>query len=309
MIKKVLIVALLVFSSIVIAQESGGGDNSAYKTYLVDFNKVGEKNDDWKVRLNSSADFSLNRVLSYTKNVRVENTAEPGLFRSGASGNVLGIRVNYPHMPVNAFAEVTPPEKVNYFETDKYNEKGLLTNVGIIRSIKAFVKGKNYPHSMYLNLRNERGEKNSYFLGYLNFSGWKEKTYENPNYLNDTKFIDLEKITPSPGYPNAEPYVALESISFFKHGGNITGDFITYIGWIQMEYDQGVVKIEDDIDDENVWQIQTDEYNRQSEIERRRLERSREILEIEKIKKNLRTGSATSSGSAETETETEAEAN
>ena len=286
MIKKKLISALFILFSVAFAQEEGVNSGSV-SAYLVDFDKNGEENNNWKVRLNTSADFLLSRMLSYTKNVRVENTGETRLFKAGNSGNVLGVRVNYPNMPVNAFAEVKPPLSVKFYEPSKYNEKGLLTNVGVIKSIQAFVKGKNYPHSMFVNLRSEKGEQNSYFLGYLNFSGWEVKSYENPNYLSDLKFIDFDKIPDSPGYPNADPYIALESISFFKHGGNVSGDFITYIGWIEVDYDRGNVKEEDDIDDESVWQIQTDEYNKRSALEKKRLDKSRKKIEKEMRKKNL----------------------
>ena len=143
----------------------------------------------------------------------------------------------------------------------------MIKDVGMIKSIRAFIQGKYYPHSLYVNLKDQHDSKRNYFIGFLDFQGWKEIEYINPNYLNDIKFVDIDAIPLLPLYPRHEPHIRLDSIAFFKHADEIAEDFITYIAWIEVDYKTGISQDEGEVDDEAVWEIHKTEYEARAKRE------------------------------------------
>lgn len=263
---------------------------------LIDFNTTGtlqdsddEKlkmlyNENWRAVLNSSADFLPNRKLTYVKNVGVTAT-EFNNFE--ADGNVLGVRVNFPQNDYNSYAKVKPMIEIESYagdDGDLYVGYGLLKNVGLIKNIKGYVKGKNFPHTMYINLLDANGELTAYPMGPLNFDGWETMVYQNQMYLDEVRNRRLTRI---PLYPRVEPLVKLESIQFFRHGSSYAGDFIAYVGWINVEYDKAIIDEDDDIDDEAVWEIRSTESDLKAAAEKERLDRTAELEELERKKMNL----------------------
>lgn len=307
-VKKVFIAALACFLTMAVAQEQ---EANPEESYLVNFSDLGSDTDDmyngnWKVRLNSSSDFLMNRRLSYAKNAEVRGTTNKNLFESGAAdGNVFGIRINFPNMPANAYAEVTPPVAIKYFnggnDPDKFVGNGLIKNAGAIKSIKVYIKGKGYPFSLYVTLKNRNDEKRAYYLGHLNFHGWDEMVFNNPNYISNPRNIDYDKKGITPLYPQEEPYIMLDSISFFRHQGSITGDFVAYIAWVKVEYDKGIIRDEnDDIDDEGTWEILKERREARSKVENSRQGQIDDLRRRELAKKGISEDSPISEANSDT---------
>ncbi|HEB29929.1 MAG TPA: flagellar protein [Spirochaetes bacterium] len=205
----------------------------------------------WKVNLAPSSASSENRILSYTKAV---NSAK-------MEGDVLGVRVHFPDAPFNSWAKVVPPFEIPFYEDKegepegsgtKFVNKGVLRNVGTIKSVTARVTGRNFPYSLSVALKNEQDAVKDLFLGYLDFDGWKTMTWGNPNYITDVKQRDLRK---TPLYPETMPSIKFEYFTIFRQANQIGGDFVTYIKDVQLVYDLAILELDRDIDDEASWGI------------------------------------------------------
>ncbi len=278
---------------------------SSFEGTLIDFNALGDdaelegdlvkplRNDRWKVKLNSSADFILNKKLSYAKNVLVGETADDRLFLAKRAQNrVLGIRINFPDSYYNAYAVISPGIEIRAFAaTDLLEKKGVLKNVGTIKSIRSYVKGRNFPHTIYLNLKNQHNEKSTYFLGHLRYDGWKELIWNNQTYLENVRDRALAVY---PKYLKLNPLVKIDSFTVFRHGGNYAGDFVTYISWIKINYDKAVMDDKkEEIDDEAVWEIKKTLFDTKANQEKKRLDLSTELKELELRKMNQADGEKT----------------
>lgn len=274
---------------------------AAWEDVLIDFNVLGGYendadvqfqmlyNDRWTAKLNSSADFILNRKLTYCKNAPVKGTItkENGFVGGQGDGSVLGIRINYPSSDYNAYAIIAPKFEVESYggqDGKKFLNKGLLKNIGTIKTISSYIKGKNFPHSIYVKLKNENDEVKSYHLGYLNYDGWAIKSWENLDYLAQVRDRQLVRV---PLYPRVEPLVKIDSFVIFRDGATLADNFVTYIGWVSVTYDKAIIKDDnDDIDDEAIWQIETDDSNLKAKLEKERLDRTRELEDLELKKMN-----------------------
>jgi flagellar filament outer layer protein Flaa len=272
----------------------------AYKATLIDFNVLGSYsnaedttnqklyNGRWRATLNSSADFLLNRKWTYCKNVPVKDTKESLVFGSNTtSGNVLGVRVFFPRSGYNAQAKVFPMfEIASYAGADgkAYVGRGLLKNVGVIKQLSVMIKGKNFPHGLYIDLLDEDQMTKSYFFGYLDFNGWSTRIWENPAYLERLRDRRVIRV---PLYPRVEPLIKLQSFTFTRDGEHVADNFIAYISWIKVDYDKAIISEDDDIDDEKVWGIQKYSSDIKAKNEADRLSSSDEMEELEKKKMNI----------------------
>ncbi len=291
MLRSILTVAVLLFA-MVMAQP---GTNSV----LIDFSELGKGeitndqalkslyNEYWRVKLNPSSDFVESRKLTYAKNVPVKKSVND---KKGYSneGFALGVRIYFPPIANNAYATVRPLTEVEAYPTNAqggvtntFVGKGVLLNVGIIKSITTFVKGKNFPDSLYVNLKDENNAVIPFFLGYLNFEGWAEKTWLNANYMEDVRNRRIVRV---PLYPRTEPYYKLDSFTFFKQADGYDGDFVSYLGWVRMVYDKAIIDVEEDINDEDVWNIRKTAQKVKSDLERERLQSQSELEKLEKMK-------------------------
>jgi len=212
--------------------------------------KVDLSIENWMVKLAPSSASIKNRVLSYCKPVKSRKM----------NADVLGVRVHFPTAPFNSWAKILPPFEIPFYEDKegeegqgtKFINKGVLRNVGTIKSISVRVTGRNFPHGLSISLKDSRDTVREMFLGYLDFEGWRTLTWKNPNYISDVKQRDIRKI---PLYPQLEPSVKFDSFTIYRHGSQIGGDFVTYIKDVQMVYDLAILETERDIDDEAVWGI------------------------------------------------------
>jgi len=180
-----------------------------------------------------------------------------------AGAQVMGVRVHYPMGTFNSYAWVKPPFEIPIYATsdltddaprgEKFVGFGVLHNVGVIKDIKVNVYGLNYPMGMAVVLRNENRETQNYSLGQLEFTGWRELSWVNPNYVTDVRNREVRKY---PLYPRSAPSLALDSIQFYRDAEQEGGDFLVYVKDIVVTYDQAVLEeFDTDLDHEGIWGI------------------------------------------------------
>lgn len=139
---------------------------------------------------------------------------------------------------------------------------GVVHNVADIKKIAVRVSGRNYNNGLAIRLRDHNQEVSEYFLGYLNFPGWRTMEWVNPNY------IPAEDVEPFrlPLYPTEIPYIAFDSFVIYRNGSEIGGDFVTAFEWVKLDYDLAVPPAQLDvetpdfinIDDDGYWYILRD---------------------------------------------------
>ena len=287
---------------------------AAYEEVLLDFNDLASlsenaKNygdvelkylalDNWRVRLDDSSDFVKNRHNTYLKIVNAK------LYPSRSEGKVLGVHLQFPSYNQNSTATITPPSALkvrpyalirseggssapDYYQQNKFGSvshqglsRGALTNVQIIKKIKAVVSGRNFPYAFYISLRNEKDITRKYFLGFLNFIGWNEMTWNNPNYLEEIRTRDYIKRTSI--YPRVMPFFAFDSFSIYRSPDQVGGGSIFYLQDIAVEYDKAfnAGEVTDGIEDKKEWSrvfnVENDYYTKKIE----------KYIQIEKDERN-----------------------
>jgi len=180
-----------------------------------------------------------------------------------AGAQVMGVRVHYPTGTFNSYAWVKPPFEIPIYATSDLAEDaprgaqfvgfGVLQNVGVIKDIKVNVYGLNYPMGMAIVLRNENWETQQYPLGHLEFTGWRELSWVNPNYITDVRDREVKKF---PLYPRSAPSIALDGIQFYRDAEQEGGDFLVYVKDIVITYDQAILLgFDTDLDHEGIWGI------------------------------------------------------
>jgi hypothetical protein len=222
--------------------------------------------DNWEVVLASSSRTIGNQRRSLAKAVLVSDEASrfPG-------ETVLGIRVHFPTEPFNSYALVKPPFEIPAYmqrttmqsdgtlvadESDlsgsKFDGYGVVKNVGVIKSVTVNVYGNNFPNGFSLVVMDQDGKEQNIFFGYLDFDGWRELTWSNPNYIDEVRNREMKKY---PLYPRAQPMRKLVGLVFYRDAAQEGGDFISYIKDITITYDRAVLESTRDINEEEVWGI------------------------------------------------------
>jgi len=269
----------------------------------------------WNVILASSSRTNMNQELSKTKEVKVLDNAP-----QYKGQRVLGIRVRFPEANFNSWASVKPPFEIPGFEakakvdqqgnitretsassSDPVNARmtrfegsydpntkitsayGIVKNVGVIKKVAVNVKGLNFPHSLSIVLKDHDNKETVVFMGFLNFDGWQEKTWENPAYVKEVRNRELRVY---PLYPKSTPFVKLDSILIQRDGAHEGGDFITYIKDIKILYDKAVLSMEQDIDDEAEWGIIQARENQRTKVESRRFGQIQVLRYLEGLKQD-----------------------
>jgi hypothetical protein len=273
--------------------------------------------EEWDVELASSSQTVGNMRDSYTKAVG-----------SKTFGTVLGARIRFPVGAYNSWAiikppfeipayswptkldngevvELTPeeirqandssgtsPGEVDYVnKTSKYDGLGVVKNVATLKSMKVQAYGSNFPHGFAIRVKDHNGNTNDIFMGYLNFDGWKEIQWENPNYIDEVRNRELRLL---PLYPQADPYVKLMGIIVYRDGAALGGDFVTYFKDIEVTFDKAVLSLDRDIDDEEAWGILADREAARRAAESRRLGNLQVLryLEAKKQHRDIEAGSS-----------------
>ena len=229
----------------------------------------------WEVKLTSSSQTVVNNSLSYVLAVPVNNDVNN--FAS-AGDQLMGMRVHFPEASFNAYATIAPPFAIPAYATssvdenavrgDQFSGYGVVKNVGVLKSVRVRVYGMNFPMGMGLIFRDENENKKSIFLSYLDFDGWRELEWNNPNYIAEVRNREIKTI---PLYPRSAPSLTLDGIYIYRDAMQEGGDFISYIKDITVVYDQAVLdELNSDIDHESTWNILSDreEARRNAELKR-----------------------------------------
>jgi len=256
-------------------QVAGGTFTDAQKAQM----KTSLAIENWDVVFNSSSRTVTNVTNTYTREAP-----------SNMYGTVMGVRIHYPLDQAYSKATIKPPFEIPAYEAmadisddgviapstsngiidnsrfeDGY---GVVKNVGTIRALEVTAYGLNFPHALNVILIDTDGKEKVCFMGYLNYDGWAQLTWNNPQYLFEVRNRDLRLY---PLYPWTMPFVKFAGFRLDRDADAIGGDFVTYFKEVRIIYDVAVLETDRDIDDESVWNIIKDR------------EDERRVLEMEKF--------------------------
>lgn len=272
--------------------------------------------DSWEVELNSSARNVGSISVSHTKAAPVSQNA-----KNFAGQTVLGVRANFPLWNSNANARIKPSFDIPSYEpmaqvaddgavqeaTDEDRATGLsrfedgygvVKNVGVIKSIAVNTYGMNFPHGLYVLLRDTNNEEKRYFMGYLNFDGWRELVWQNPEYVTE---IRAREIRLYPVYPNSLPYQTFAGFLITRDAAHTGGDYVGYFKDVKLIFDKAVLNTVRDFADEDLWGIQTKNENDRKQIEVSRFGNTQVMRFLEQEKLASERAFTPSAGSADAE--------
>ena len=155
----------------------------------------------WEVVLNSSAQNPDAMSVSYAREAPVSQNAT-----NFAGEHLIGVRVHFPTWNNNANAVIQPPFDIPAYEayaqvsddgvvqepTEEDREAGItrfeegygvVKNVSVIKSIAVNAYGLNFPHGLYVLLKDQNNVTSRYFMGYLNFDGWRNVVVNIPSSM------------------------------------------------------------------------------------------------------------------------------
>lgn len=234
-------------------------------------------NDNWLVLLNESARLIENVRYSYATNV--DSKGNDGAWEAG---KVLGVRAYFPKQAWNSYSLVRPRFELELYGGDDGNKytggKGVIHNVGPIKSVKSWVYGRNFLVSYFVNIRNQDSVLTQIPMGNLYFSGWRQVVWNNSSYNSDVYTGEYKK---TPLYPRMVPSIKLDSLQFYRGKEAIGSDFVTYVRDVTVEHDLVVLDIEEDIDDEATWNIIKTENDRKQAIENIRIREELELADLQ----------------------------
>jgi len=225
----------------------------------------------WEVKLNSSA--RNTNSVSLSKVVPAPVSSES--IQPFAGKNIMGVRVLFPTWAANANARIEPAFEIPAYEklatadangnmqpqTDEEKASGktrfedgygVIKNVGTLKSISVTTEGMNFPHGLYVILKDTDGIERRYFMGYLKFDGWRELQWNNPTYISDVRRREIRIV---PIYPRGLPFIKFIGFQITRDAMNAGDDFIGYFKDVKVIYDKAVLKTERDIADEDLWGI------------------------------------------------------
>ena len=252
----------------------------------------------WEVKLASSSKTIDNQAFSYTKEAKITKDVNEDI---KADATVMGIRVHFPTVAVNSYAIVQPPFEIPAYadvqtlQEDgtlvtsqeekgngaKFDNIGVVKNVGVLKSVSVNVRGLNFPHGLSLVLKDADNVEHQIFMDYLDFDGWKTLKWENPNYITEVRNRELHKFAL---YPKSTPLVKLVGIVINKDASMEGGDFITYVKDIKVSFDKAVLSLDREIEDEAIWNIFQKQEEKRRTLELSRLGKLQVMRYIEKQK-------------------------
>jgi len=267
---------------------------------------------EWEVVLNSSSKNPTTVSLSKTSEAQVSGEA-----KNFAGQKLMGVRINFPEWMSNASADIRPAFYIPAYEVmadvsddgvvaqpteeqkasfkSRFEEGyGVVKNVGVVKSIAVNTYGMNFPHGLYVLVRNEHNEAKRYFMGYLLFDGWREMVWTNPAYITQVKSREVRLY---PAYPTALPFVAFDGFAVTRDAAHDGGDFVGYFKDVKIIFDKAVLNTVRDFADENIWGIQTKRDAERKAIEVQRFGHIQVFRYIEKEKMAIETGFKPSEGS------------
>ena len=185
---------------------------------------------------------------------------------------------------------------------------GVVKNVGALKSVAVTTMGMNYPEGLYVMLKDTDGVERRYFMGYLNFDGWKTITWSNPQYISE---IRNREIRIYPIYPRGLPFVKFTGFQITRDANHVGGDYIGYFKDVKIIYDKALLTTDRDIADEDLWGIigKKEAAHQAAEMEKFGNKQVNRYLEREKQAKEDMFTSSLNEGSASNAQTTGAEAN
>ena len=228
---------------------------------------------EWEIVLNSSARNVGSLAESKVVAAPVKDSAKVPF----AGKNVMGVRVIFPSIACNANAKIVPPFDIPAYEpladaddngvrqdpTDEQKASGktlfedgygVVKNVGTIKSIACTTMGMNYPHGLYVLLKDNDNIERRYFMGYLGFDGWKTLIWNNPQYITEVR---QREIRVYPIYPRGLPFVKFSGFQVTRDAAHIGDNYIGYFKDVKIIYDKALLTSDRDIADEDLWGIIT----------------------------------------------------
>lgn len=266
----------------------------------------------WEVELNSSAQNPLSVATSTIKEAEVRAEGE-----KFAGQKLMGVRILFPEWTNNANAKIKPGFLIPAYEKmaqvddqgnlqeptaeDKASGKsrfedgyGIVRNTGVIKSIAVNTYGMNFPHGLYVLLRDQNNVVKRYFMGYLLFDGWRELVWNNPSYIANVKSRELRLY---PVYPTALPHVAFEGFLITRDAAHDGGDAVAYFKDVKIIYDKAVLTTVRDFADEDIWGIQTEREMKRKKIEVEKFGHTQVLRFLEQEKMATEEGFTPSEGS------------
>ncbi|EMB40581.1 flagellar protein [Treponema denticola] len=266
----------------------------------------------WDVELNSSAQNPLSVATSTIKEAEVRAEGE-----KFAGQKLMGVRILFPEWTNNANAKIKPGFLIPAYEKmaqvddqgnlqeptaeDKASGKsrfedgyGVVRNTGVIKSIAVNTYGMNFPHGLYVLLRDQNNVVKRYFMGYLLFDGWRELVWNNPSYIANVKSRELRLY---PVYPTALPHVAFEGFLITRDAAHDGGDAIAYFKDVKIIYDKAVLTTVRDFADEDIWGIQAERETKRKKIEVEKFGHTQVLRFLEQEKMATEEGFTPSEGS------------
>jgi hypothetical protein len=208
----------------------------------------------WDVTFSSSSRTVANVQYTYTREAP-----------SKQYGTVLGVRVHFPVENFYSKAFIRPPFEIPAFEPLDDGEGngftgesrfedgyGVVKNVGTIKSIAVNAYGLNFPHALNVIFLDSAGNEKTVFMGYLNYDGWAQLTWNNPQYIMDVRDRELRLY---PIYPTSTPFIKFAGFRIDRDADRDGGDFVAYFRDVNVVYDKAVLDTDRDIEDENLWNI------------------------------------------------------
>ncbi len=164
---------------------------------------------------------------------------------------------------------------------------GIVKNVGTLKSVAVTVRGLQFPHGLYAVLTDQNNDEHMVFMGYLNFDGWKELRWDNPQYVSQVRNRELRI---DPLYPASVPFIRLAGFVITRDANDVGGDFVAYFKDVKLLYDRAVLDPVRDINDEAVWGIISDREKERKIIESRSFGNTQVERYLEKAKQDTNSG-------------------
>lgn len=231
--------------------------------------------DNWLVKLAQSSQTVTNESLSFTK-----------VTTSKQFTNVMGVRVHFPVASYNSYAKVLPPFDIPAYEftavddqgaISKPEEKpaksrfedgyGVLKNVGAVKAIAVEAYGLNFPCTLFAILIDGSGKEQVVYLGALNYDGWAQLKWDNPQYIQNVRNRTYHM---NPLYPIQAPYIKFGGFIIQRDAANaqiVDTDFVGYFKEVRVIYDKAELDVERDINDEDTWKIIEDREATKAKVE------------------------------------------
>jgi hypothetical protein len=225
----------------------------------------------WEVVLNSSAKTVVSLATSTVVAAPVRENAKVPF----AGKNVMGVRILFPSSMVNSNAYIKPAFEIPAYEpmataddngeiqpqTDEEKASGktrfeegygIVKNVGTIKALSVTTMGMNFPHALYVVLKDTDSVERRYFMGYLGFDGWRELKWNNPEYVSEIRQREIRVV---PIYPRGLPFIKFTGFQVTRDAMHNGDDFIGYFKDVKVIFDKAVLSTERDIADEDLWGI------------------------------------------------------